>query len=396
MLTIVSYLAFFSVGSVTGLFSAVVPAIMAELHIPLAQAALVFSSMEAGSLIAVLGCGPLMDRFGKKRFLIAGCALVVLGAFLPLWGRSFAMLISGTVAEGMGMGLLSIGFNALVIDLNVNDPSRRLNTLNFFYSAGAFIGPSFVVASRFAGLEGFRPSLAFCAVVPLLLIPFLAKSRFPRPNPRPSSSGRSRRGLAAALRDPATLVGALGLFCYAGWEIGISSGLATYVEATGTTSFLATSAAFASAFWISLALGRIAGSLVVNAIGTRAFLGGSVAGGSIVALSWIIFPSAGMTMAAAVLLGLFAGGVYPTTMALVGGARPEATGSTTTVLSLGGSLGCFLLPPLFGAATDTWGTSALPRAILAACVSTGLVIILLFRVMAARGTNESARLRGRS
>jgi Arabinose efflux permease len=67
--------------------------------------------------------GSWLDRYGRKRFLVAGLLLFAVAAAGYAFSRSLAQLLALRVLHGIGWGWLTTAFGALVADLA--PPSRR-------------------------------------------------------------------------------------------------------------------------------------------------------------------------------------------------------------------------------------------------------------------------------
>jgi fucose permease len=186
--------------------------------------------------------------------------------------------------------------------------------------------------------------------------------------------------LAAVLRRPAVLLGAVLLAVYVGLEIAVGNWGYTYlVEERSVSGLLA--GYTASGYWLGLTAGRFLMSSVTARLRlTQAGLmyacmvGTAVAGG----LAWAAPGTAGLASAAFVLLGFFLGPVFPTMMAVTPRLAPERLVPTAIgVLSAGGLIGGSLFPWLAGTLLQVVGAwTLLPFAILLALAQ----LVLWWRV----------------
>lgn len=68
---------------------------------------LLTSSLELGAFFGSLTCSPLADRYSRKRTILFGCIVFMLGGFLQAIARSLWVLFLGRAIGGWGVGMLS-------------------------------------------------------------------------------------------------------------------------------------------------------------------------------------------------------------------------------------------------------------------------------------------------
>lgn len=99
--------------------------IAGEFGITTGTAGLVVAAYGApGILVAVL-TGPYSDRFGRKRFLVAGSLIMGVFTLLSAFATSFAVLIAMRMIAGIGSSVLWPNVTAMVGD---NVPYRERGT----------------------------------------------------------------------------------------------------------------------------------------------------------------------------------------------------------------------------------------------------------------------------
>jgi MFS family permease len=65
------------------------------------------SSLELGAFFGSLTCSPLADKYSRKRTILLGCMIFLLGGFLQAIARQLWMLFVGRAIGGWGVGMLS-------------------------------------------------------------------------------------------------------------------------------------------------------------------------------------------------------------------------------------------------------------------------------------------------
>lgn len=68
---------------------------------------LLTSSLELGAFFGSLTCSPLADRYSRKRTILFGCIVFMLGGSLQAMARSLWVLFLGRAIGGWGVGMLS-------------------------------------------------------------------------------------------------------------------------------------------------------------------------------------------------------------------------------------------------------------------------------------------------
>ena len=227
--------------------SVLLPAISRDLHLSLVQAGLLWGMGSLPTIISSLLVGPIIDRFGPRRVLIAGCILVGLtGAMRGLLpGYAFLML------AGFLFGL----FAPLVTFSNFknaalwfpHDQQGLANGIATLGMAAGFFGGSMISASILSpALGGWQYVFFFYGAVALVFIlPWL----FSRPAPAPAQAAgtsairvsvkdslrvlaRSRNMWALSLANMAFSGGAQGIIGYVplflqgkGWPVSSAGGV---------------------------------------------------------------------------------------------------------------------------------------------------------------------------
>jgi MFS family permease len=119
-----------------------------------------------------------VPRFGEKAVLLAGLAFDFAGFLLVGFAASSSGLYGGLAAIGIGTGLTNPAVSALVS--LYSPPEQQGRMLGVFRSLGALargFGP--VAACLLYWLEG--PTLTYCAVALVLIVPWIMALPLPKP-----------------------------------------------------------------------------------------------------------------------------------------------------------------------------------------------------------------------
>jgi MFS family permease len=180
--------------------------------------------------------GALSDRFGEKRLLVAGYALIVLTAVLLATASDFLSLMSANCVSVISRAAFWSPPQAYLSRLSPHGVGQRLGTFNASSNAGFLIGSA--VAGISAVSFGFRGAfLGVCGLGFLALLVILPLRGLPAPRNRRSFGGvlRSYPGLA---RNRALGLGVICSFMAASSVALTSSFYPVYMASVGISTGL--------------------------------------------------------------------------------------------------------------------------------------------------------------
>lgn len=388
----------------------------------------VFTAYMLASTLAVPITGKLGDQYGRKRVLLAGIAVFLVGSIACGAAVGMPMLLAGRVAQGLGAGAMTSNSFALVGD--IFPPSERGRYTGLFtgvYALAGLIGP--LLGGTIADTIGWRG--VFLINVPvgiaagaIILFAFRVPARHRSGSPLdwagaltftvailslllvlPARGGATKLD---ALRLPALLAGGMALLVFFVVERRAKAPLIpfalfrrpVFALAIGATFLYGASLHSMGAF-VPLLLQGVQGQSAMNAglslvPMTTALVVGSVAGGQLVTrlgkYRWIstvglVLASSGTyalslidaasptrrTMLGVGVVGLGIGLTLPALSVSAQNAAPQRDlGSSSSLVhfarSLGGSIGIALLGALFSSTLDRGMVPALSRVFVTATV----------------------------
>jgi fucose permease len=349
---------FFAAGISTASLGPALPELARNANAQLATLGAVFTVLYGGGLVSQLVTGAIVDRVGHRPVLVAGPALAGVGMIGIVAGPSLAVVLAAGFLMGLGYGALIVGANLVVADTFEDGGAGELNLTNVFFGVGAIAGPA-AIGVLLATLGTSLPVLWAAAGVLFLVSASAFALHLPWKGRRASGhrggepggpvATPSRRGaLRSLLTSPLMWIFGLILLLYVGNEGAMGAWLATYLGETAGTP-LDQGALATSGFWLALTAGRLLAAVASTRLDAPRLLLVSICGALAGGVGLVLgVGSAPVTIAAAIVLGLSFGPIYPTTIALVAIRFPTGTGTVAGVVMTLGSLGGAVLPWLYG------------------------------------------------
>jgi DHA1 family bicyclomycin/chloramphenicol resistance-like MFS transporter len=199
------------------------PTIAEDLHTTVDNVAYSLSSFFIGICVGQLICGPLLDRFGRKRPLYAGLVIYIIASIGCALSNSVELLIAFRFLQALGGCVGMVAPGAIVRDsFPVNENAKIFSLLILILGVSPIIAPT-VGSYLIAGFGWHSVFIVLAAITFLLLIAvifFLRESK----QPDPSMSLKPSvilKGFGTVLKQPqfftyafAGAVAAAGLFAY--------------------------------------------------------------------------------------------------------------------------------------------------------------------------------------
>jgi fucose permease len=347
VLAIVASSAFALTGVVTTFLGPILPTLAARWELSDSRSGYFFTAQFLGTMIGVSISSILLPRRGF-RFSIGLSYFLMAAGVSGLTSRQWKFALFGTLAYGIGLGIVIPSTNLLISTLNQERRSSALSILNFCWGIGAVVAPvALAIAEHWNHMPVFVPALSGFLLVSAIILVFAPEG----PPHREERTSDLAQGIS---NWPWVLI--LGaMFClYVAIESSIGGWIATLAErapsGAGQGWVLAP-----ALFWAGLLAGRGLTPLVLRRMSERILtlisLVIACSGICILVVSshrqWITI--AGMVVG----WGLAA--VFPITIALLShfrGMEKRIAGPMFGLAGLGGAV----MPWLVGA-ISTWSGS---------------------------------------
>ncbi|WP_432533910.1 Bcr/CflA family efflux MFS transporter [Kineococcus arenarius] len=185
----------------TDLYLAAFPQMTGDLGTDETGVQLTLTAFLVGTAAGQLVFGPLSDRFGRVRPLVAGAVLCVLASALAVFAPTVGVLVAARVAQGLGGAAGMVIGRAVVADLVAGAAAARaLSLLMIVGGLAPVVAP--LAGSLLVGPVGWRGILAVVlALAVLMLVAVLAVVRESHPPARRAAARELRSASGSTARD---------------------------------------------------------------------------------------------------------------------------------------------------------------------------------------------------
>ena len=320
MLIFAAILAIFVYGMIAAMLGTILPDLSARFHLTPTQNGTIAFAQALGLMIASLAVGPLLDTQGDKIGLILGLIAIAVALFALPRSRGYGSIVFLLFLLGVGGGIVVTGANALSSAASPEHRATALNLVNLFFGLGGLATP-FISANLF---KQNWPRLCY-TVASVTVLTLVVQAVTPMPAPS-GSAAFLLAGVGPILGRPLLLLSGLFLFLYVGCEVGVWNWLPRHLIAQGIPESKALNI-LSLGFALGLLIGRVAVSpILIHVPAADVTLASSIA----MAVTTFFMLRTNKPVAAAVLVflaGVAMAPVFPTTLAIVGSAFPQMTGT---------------------------------------------------------------------
>ncbi|HEY9350711.1 MAG TPA: MFS transporter [Acidothermales bacterium] len=174
-----------------------------ELDVPAAGLGVLSASFALAPLVLALPSGQFVDRFGEKRVMLAGSAILCLaGALFIVIGDSIAGLIAASIGLGTGQLCCVVGQQASIANtVGPGQHDTAFGHYTFAASLGQMLGPAMILL--FGGRETIPDTARIFVWSTLLIVLLLGCTLLLRDPPRQRrESDAASGGVRALVRIP--------------------------------------------------------------------------------------------------------------------------------------------------------------------------------------------------
>ncbi|MFF5367770.1 multidrug effflux MFS transporter [Streptomyces sp. NPDC013187] len=371
------------------------PEVTRSLHAPAATVQLTLTACLAGMALGQLVVGPMSDRWGRRRPLLAGLAVFVVATVLCALAPTVETLVAFRLAQGLAGAAAIVIARAVVRDLyDGMAMARFFSTLMLISGVAPIVAP--LIGGQVLRVTDWRGVFVVLTVIGVL-IGILVWTRLPEtlePAERHGGGvGEALRAMRGLLADRAFAGYMLtGGFAFAALFAYISASPFVIQEIYG-----ASPQTFSLLFGVNsvglVVVGQINGKILVGRVSLDRVLGIGLtivigAATALLLMSLGVFGEVGLVPVAAALFVLMSamGITLPNTQALALMRTKHAAGSASALLGTSSFLIGAVASPLVGVAGED---TALPMAVVQ--LAAALVALACFMGMCRPWKQESSR-----
>lgn len=201
------------------------PELSAELHLDASQLSALSAAFFYAFALFQIPAGPLLDRLGSRRIMLAMGVVAVSGAVVFALSQGYAMALAGRILLGLGMAVNLMGAYVL---LTAWFPSDRFATMAGIQTAMGNLGMTLAATplAWLAGACGWRGAFLFIAALNAVQVALLwavvrdRPAHAPAPAPTRNGWHERRKGLYAR---PYFWAISMGMFFRFGAFMGVSA-----------------------------------------------------------------------------------------------------------------------------------------------------------------------------
>jgi fucose permease len=320
MLLLAVILAIFVYGMTAATLGTILPNLSERFQLTPSQNGTIAFAQALGLILASLAVGPLLDAEGKKVGLVLGLTCISVALLALPRCKGYKNIVFLLFLLGVGGGIVITGANALASDVGEVHRASTLNLVNLFFGLGGFVTP-FIAANLFA--KNWVRLCYTIAVFSVLALVFEVATRMPGPT---GAHSFVPGDVGHVLGRPILFLLGLFLFLYVSCEVGVWNWLPRHLIAQGIPESRALNI-LSVGFALGLLLGRVLVTpILIHISAVRVTLLASLAM-AITTYLMLRTKKPKMALVLVGLAGLSMAPVFPTTLALVGDAFPQMTGT---------------------------------------------------------------------
>ena len=264
---------------------------------------------------------------------------------------------------GIGNTILQVSANPLLLDVSSKkNEAANLSLSQFVKAIASMLGP--IITAALAQYTGnWKLIFPIYAAISLLSIIWLYSVRIKESEPRkePATFG----SVLSLFKNPFVTVMVLSTFLMVGFDVGMNSNIAIYLQKRFQISIESASLGI-SIYFASLMIGRFLGGVLLRTINSYRFMIASVVLTFIGLAGIILSHNLVLTRVMIFVAGLGFANTFPVAFAIIVNRLPKYANELSSLIILSVAGGAFI-PPLMGVISDNIGITA-SLFVLVACM----------------------------
>lgn len=343
------YYSIFITGISVTLIGAILPLMAAEYELNYTALGIMLSMYSCGGLIAGFSASIIPRYIGRRNSTVLLCSMLFFGFAIMIFTKNQIVLTGAFFLAGIGMGATSNTNNTVV---SVISDSRHgpLNILHSFFALGAFIGPVLALLITRHNEANWKVAIGtVCILSAVMVIVFF----FMKYSDEPSGKQKITKGTFRFLRNPVFLVTAGILFSYSCSENVFKGWLVTYFKDSGIMK-ISYAQMLSSLLWLVIMIGRLFCAYLSRRVSKKKILVVATIGEAVFFVVMLVSRNLPVITVSMICMGFLMAGIYPTTVANLGGIVREEPMSLGFLMAVSG-LGSIAMPLITGAVAEKAG-----------------------------------------
>ncbi len=305
--------------------------------------------------------GVLQDRRGKKKMMLLGMAIALVGLLIPIFNGMYGPILELEGSQGkyytILLSILLLGAGATILQVSGN-PIMRDVSAEGRYSSNLSLGQSIKAIGSslgfllppFAVMAGMDWTLLFPIYSVLILITLAWTNATKIEEKKVKGEvAASFKSCIQLLKNPFVLMMVVGIFLYVGAEVSMSSGVPILLKEVFNIEGISLWVSWAL-FFLPILIGRFAGAGILTKVNPVKFLVVTTIV-AIIGIIMLLLGSKVIAYAGIVLVGLGFANIFPLIFSITVDKMPERTNELSGLMVTAIVGGAFI-PPLMGIVAD--------------------------------------------
>ena len=295
--------------------------------------------------------GIFQDRYTKKKTLVLGLVIALIGLSIPIFGLShFILFLLTVLLLGAGATILQVAGNPIMRDVSQEGQySRNLSIGQFVKAIGSLAGP--VIPAVAAAWFGADWKVIFPIFVGGILITLVSVlSTHIEESKEADKEPTTFKSSLSLLSNKYVAMMVIGIFIYVGAEVCMSSGIPLYLEDNFGVNIEKMGVLGTGLFFTTLMIGRFMGGVILNWLKPQKFfIITSIL--AVLGILGLFVGTATLAIISVIIIGLSFANIFPLIFSITVDHMPEKTNELSGLM-VTAIVGGALLPPLMGFVQD--------------------------------------------
>jgi fucose permease len=364
---------FFVISFLTNILGALNPGIKESFNLEFSSLGFMTLAFFSAYGIMSIPSGMLVEKYKEKRVMLFAFLSATLGAFAFAFFPSFPVFLVSLFLIGTGMAMLQVAINPLLRTAGGEEHFAFNSVLGqLFFGAAGVLGPylfSYLAenvgknddAGGFIGvLNNVVPSdmnwvsiYWVFGVIAAIMVLIIGLFKFPKVELKDDEKAGNWDVYKQLFANKTVIAFFIGIFCYVGFEQGVSFWISQFLETYHGVNPETTGAATVGNFWGALTVGCFLGLILLKFIDSKKVLL-TFSSLAFISLITALYASKEVALIAFPAVGFFASVMWSIIFSLALNSVKEHHGSFAGILCTG-IVGGALAPFIVGALSDVLG-----------------------------------------